>query len=260
MKHEILDALRKLAVSNIHLYHFVRTKIAVRNFMLPHDEDFFGLASFGDGEALFLDIGANDGLSALSYRKLIKNRPILSIEPNILHEPALKHAERRIPKFSYKIMAASDTSETLTLSTPVYKGVSLTNYASTSQEAARKNLQTHMRIRDIGAKAQFETTTVTAQTIDSLNLSPAIIKIDVEGHEAAVIAGMQETINRSRPVFMIEYNVKSYEAVAAQLVSLGYSAAQYSHIESEFEPINISAPPLNVFFLPPNPAFIATSN
>ena len=41
---------------------------------------------------LFLDIGANDGISARSFRLFNKTTPIFSIEPNPCHEAALNDA------------------------------------------------------------------------------------------------------------------------------------------------------------------------
>lgn len=57
-----------------------------------------------------------------------------------------------------------------------------------------------MAARDFGA-GQFDATT---QTIDSLNLKPDCMKIDVEAYECAVLRGARETIARSRPVIFLE--------------------------------------------------------
>jgi FkbM family methyltransferase len=47
-------------------------------------------------------------------------------------------------------------------------------------------------------------TEVPAVTIDSLGLSPSIIKIDVERHEAAVLRGAVETMRRCQPTLLLE--------------------------------------------------------
>jgi len=252
MKHAILDFLRGLAVSDIHLYEFVRRRVAFMDFMLPHDEDFKGLALFGDGPEPFLDIGANDGLSALSYRKLIASRPILSIEANALHEASLKKVKDRIAGFDYRLMGASDERAELTLFTPVFKSVALTNYASTDEETARRNLDAHMRIHRIGERVTFRRTEVKAFPIDDLDLSPRIVKIDVEGHEGRVVAGMRRTLARARPAMMIEYNPASYEAVRAVVSALDYQSWIFDSRGDGFAPYadGEGAAPLNVFWLP----------
>ncbi len=48
-------------------------------------------------------------------------------------------------------------------------------------------------------------------TLDSLNLSPNLIKIDTEGMELLVLQGAEETIGRSRPVLYVEH-IKTDEA------------------------------------------------
>jgi FkbM family methyltransferase len=48
----------------------------------------------------------------------------------------------------------------------------------------------------------------------------ALAKIDVEGHEAAVLAGMQQLLRRSRPALIVETNS---ESIIADLRSMGYS-------------------------------------
>jgi FkbM family methyltransferase len=48
----------------------------------------------------------------------------------------------------------------------------------------------------------------------------SLVKIDVEGHEAAVLAGMQQLIRTSKPTLIVETNS---DVLVAQLQSLGYS-------------------------------------
>lgn len=251
MKERILEYLRMLAVSNISLYDFVRRRIALLDFMLPHDEAFFGLAKFGDGEGLFLDIGANDGVSARSYRKLIKNRPILSIEANPLHVASLTKTREKIEAFEFKVMGADKSFGEVILYTPIFKNIALTNYASVDEEAARANLSTHMRIRDIGNRVTFERTEVETKPIDSLDIAPEIVKIDVEGYEANVIEGMQETIRRCLPVIMLEYNPVSFAKVRETLGQYDYALKSYDRVSDSFCDFDLNAPPLNAFFLPP---------
>ena len=249
MKHSVLKFLRNLAVSDIHLYKLVRTRIALLDFMLPHDDAFFGLAKFGGGAGVFLDVGANDGVSARSYRKLIKDRPILSIEANPLHSEALERTRSVVSDFNFMLMGAAAKRARFVLYTPVFKSVPLTNYASTNPEFARANLSTHMRIREIGNRVSFIETEIATATIDSLGVSPEIVKIDVEGFEAQVLEGMCETIERTLPVFMIEYNPASFEEVSSLLSKYGYQSYAYVRETDSFTGFDYEAPALNAFFL-----------
>lgn len=54
-------------------------------------------------------------------------------------------------------------------------------------------------------------------------MSPAIIKIDVQGYEMQVINGAWSTITRSRPILLIENDDRSSaERVMRQVSDLGY--------------------------------------
>lgn len=64
-------------------------------------------------------------------------------------------------------------------------------------------------LRNSGQSHVVEGDTVNMITLDSLNLSPDFIKIDVEGMEFDVIKGARETIIRSKPLIMIEENILS---------------------------------------------------
>lgn len=55
---------------------------------------------------------------------------------------------------------------------------------------------------------------------------PDLIKIDVEGHEAAVLQGAQETLSRHRPVVLCDYNPGNTLGTAQELLEpLGYKVS-----------------------------------
>lgn len=66
---------------------------------------------------------------------------------------------------------------------------------------------------------QVQTTSLDAYLTAS-RLAPAVVKIDVEGHEAEVIEGMAATLARSRPVLIVEMH--GDRAFLAQLELAGY--------------------------------------
>lgn len=75
---------------------------------------------------------------------------------------------------------------------------------------------------------KLRSVTVPARTIDSLELeNVGFIKIDVEGHEAAVLAGAQALLRRDRPNILLEAEERHHKgavaAVRAQLEPLGYT-------------------------------------
>ena len=253
MINQMKSFLQHVAVSNIYLYAFVRRIAGQIPFLLPHDAAFYAFKKLGDGGRIFLDIGANDGISARSYRKLVPNRPILSFEPNPHHEVSLLRVKKSISNFNYELMGAGETNDSMTLFTPIYKNIPLTNYASLDTDAARKNLDRHMNIKNIGQKVTFSKNEVLVKKLDDLSLDPEIIKIDVEGFEDIVISGLMKTIAKSRPMLMVEHNQRSFASIKAMLISLDFSVCAYDTKTNTFIKFDDDEPDLNVFFLP-NPS------
>jgi FkbM family methyltransferase len=73
----------------------------------------------------------------------------------------------------------------------------------------------------------FETVDVEARTLDEYDFRDvSFIKIDVEGHEEAVLKGAQRTLSTNRPSLLIEieerHNSGAVERVAKMLAALGY--------------------------------------
>lgn len=89
------------------------------------------------------------------------------------------------------------------------------------------------------------------QTLDSFNLAPQLIKIDVEGFELRVLMGAEETIKRARPIFIIECkgigeSFRDPQGPLFYLKSLGYSV--YHRISHDYvlTPTNFSTNNSNV--------------
>lgn len=79
---------------------------------------------------------------------------------------------------------------------------------------------------------EFGEVEVVTARLDDLNLPACgFIKIDVEGHEAAVVAGALELIARDKPVLLIEleerHSNRSIEQAIADVIELGYDAFVY---------------------------------
>ena len=245
----VKDQLRRIAVSNIYLYAIARRAVRRLPFMLPHEPDFHGLKLLANETSTFLDVGANDGLSALSIRTLCPRKPILSIEPNPVHEPELVTLKARLSGFDYRICGAGREQTTLSLYTPALNGFPLTNYTSFSPEAVISNLEYHMRIPDIGNRVKMVAHTVNVVPLDSFGLTTDLIKIDVEGAEDSVLDGLADTISRCRPSLMIEYTALSHDSVARFFAARDYTCHRYVHSSRSFIPLEGDFP-LNLFWLP----------
>jgi FkbM family methyltransferase len=135
-----------------------------------------------------IDVGANDG----SYVHYLRRhaRKVIAFEPI----PSLADALRA--KFRHDVeirsIALSDRAGTVELHMPVVDGVTVTG-CSTVSPTASATYPDHRAIE------------VPMATLDSsYEGDVGFIKIDVEGHEQAVLDGAVQTIRRCRPRMLVE--------------------------------------------------------
>lgn len=213
----------------------------------PHDPDFRYFRRCDGDRGLFLDIGANTGSSALSYRVFDRSSRIFSLEPNPMLEPDLRLVRRVIgADFSYRFEAAGAEHGELSLFVPVYRGVPLTGEASLDREEAGRNW-TAEQMGIAPAELELEQVTVQVRPVDDHRLAPHAVKIDVEGAELAVLAGMTSTLARSRPVLLVETTDPG--PVMDLLEPFGYEACVYRDDSDEVVPY-VDGVSANALFVP----------
>lgn len=82
-------------------------------------------------------------------------------------------------------------------------------------------------------------------TIDSLNLNPDLIQLDVEGFEENALKGALKTIMRSRPVIIIKQqglgkNGMTDAEIAIMIQRLGYSFVERVMADNVFIPVELT--------------------
>jgi len=140
------------------------------------------------GDADAIDVGANDG----SYVHYLRRhaRRVVAFEPMPTLADALRAKFRR--DVEIRSVALSDRAGTVQLHMPVVDGVTVTGCSTVSSTAAA----TYPGHRAID---------VPMATLDSsYEGEVGFIKIDVEGHEQAVLDGAVRTIQRCRPRLLVE--------------------------------------------------------
>lgn len=208
-------------------------------FLLPHDRAFYGFQHFAkNGEGIFLDIGANNGISSRSLHKIRPDMSIVAIEANPMHEAALRAVGRTIKNFEYHIMGAGNTETRLTFHTPKYRGLPLHANTSTNMDYIEKALA---RILSESAlkKIEYDSHEIDVKPLDGLKLSPSIIKIDTEGFDLIVLEGLSETLAAHRPVIMFEYNPELGASLNDFFESLTYDMFLFDHIKNTFKPFSL---------------------
>lgn len=242
------DAAKVALTRYPRLYRAARRPYASLRFLArhPHDPDYAAFAFFTSRHGVFLDVGANAGMSALSFRIYDRTRPIVSVEPNPYHVHDLRFVQRLAKPMTFHTIAAGARQETLELFVPVFRGVPLTAEASVVRENVYRSPSLRAQLGERMDSSDFDVrpVSVPAYPLDELRLEPALVKIDVQGTEMNVLAGMRQTVARCRPVLMIE---TPGEDVRRFLSVLGYTAFTYDRASARLQPER--RPALNTFFV-----------
>jgi FkbM family methyltransferase len=157
-----------------------------------------------------VDIGANVGF--VSYGMSL-DATVEAFEPMPLSLHHLRALARRRTRIHVHGVALSDVPGLATLYIPTTDG-------HPDLEMARLDPPTPSAVG-------FESMTVEVRTLDTYAFADvSLIKIDVEGHERAVLAGAAQTIARERPALMIEIEQRHQSAPLDQVFDdvrrLGY--------------------------------------
>lgn len=164
-----------------------------------------------DKDRLALDIGANRGV--WSHVLARAGAQVHAFEPNPKLFAVLDAAK---PKgATAHQIALSDRDGEAVLKVPLYARGYSNQHASLEDARVGDNAYGEVRVR-------------TAR-LDTLELAPVgFMKIDVEGHERAVLEGARETIARDKPALVIEleerHTGRPIEESVAEVEALGYQA------------------------------------
>jgi FkbM family methyltransferase len=180
-----------------HIASFIRENGLV-SYETPTPSVFVSLAQRGSG--LALDIGANTGIFTLLAAAANPDLRVYAFEPlasvrellhaNIAHNPDLA------PRIAVQPCALSRASGSSVFFETINDQGLITTSSSLELDYARQ-------------AGEYRRVTVITRTLDSWAeavqpASVALLKIDVEGHEDAVIAGGRNTVSRHRPFIIVE--------------------------------------------------------
>ena len=245
-------AIERYLYQNTWLRHYVRQALPYLTWALPHNKSFYGFKHFlKRQDGLFLDVGANDGISALGFAQICRHYRIFSIEANPLQEKKLKRVKRRLKNFDFLLVAAGSREAQLTLRIPQFKQYTMDTAASLHPEYIQEVMTKEFSAEDYAAIA-FKEISVAVIPLDKLNLNPDIIKIDTEGADVEVLRGLRETIARCRPVITFEYSSPIKDGARELMNQQHYSLYDYTLSQDAFRPLNDTNNLLNEFKNPQN--------
>ncbi|MGF1452300.1 MAG: FkbM family methyltransferase [Opitutales bacterium] len=171
-----------------------------------------------------IDVGANVGFLAVFAAKRLKpGRRLLAVEPTPRANELLRHnveangMSERVEYFDGVVSDETDRRRMLVFI-----------------EGKEEYSSLEGIVHDAVAGLQRRKIEVPETTIDDLvqqrSLTPGLIKIDTEGHEAAVLAGAAKTLENHHPALimelddaMLQSSGKSARGLAAELEALGYT-------------------------------------
>lgn len=175
------------------------------------DPEYWLVPCFCDRDHVAIDVGANMG--EYSYWMARHARGVVAFEPNTDLWPSLVRLAGR--KVRLESAALSRTP-----------GPGAFRYVQSNTGVA--TVEPSNLLSMVEDRASVRQRTVDLRTLDSYSLdNVSFIKIDVEGHEEAVIEGARETLRRNRPVLLIEsedrHNPGAPTRLAALMASLDYA-------------------------------------
>lgn len=192
------------------------------SFLLPHDRSYHGVSHVVPPGATLVDVGANNGISACGFRKVLgPEAQILSIEANPVHRKSLERVAASDSNFHYRLIGLGRQESSFTLWTP-YKGrTPITALASGDLDYCRRTAA-----RDYGesmaATLRYEPVEVEVLPMDALGLRPDLIKVDVEGLDFDVLRGGEKTLAANRPSLLLEYTPDVSDPMLDWLTNIDY--------------------------------------
>ena len=169
----------------------------------------------------FVDVGANIGFYSVLAAKVLTTGRVLAFEPN----PA---AHRRLNDNLSRNHVA-DRVEVFQGLASDCEGEAELHLIEGMEEYSSMGQIIHRSVKDQAKTSTIAASTTVDQLVSRFELSPAVIKIDVEGAEQLVINGALETLRRFRPVVIAECSRAllspmgaTPEAIIAGFEDLGY--------------------------------------
>ncbi len=220
---------------------------------IPFEADFNALRLFPDEPGmLYLDVGANRGLSTDAILMKTRNSRVCLFEPNAVVGHRLQRMYAYHPRVTVYAIGLGAAEGRYSLYVPRYRRWSFDSLGSLSEVHARKRLKGALYFCN-EKRLTVRRQPCAVKPLDTLKLKPFFIKLDVQGHELAVLKGGRETLQRHEPVLLVE---APEAAVTEFLAAYGYEP--YAYQRGRFEARAMGK--RNTFFMTPAKAALVADH
>jgi FkbM family methyltransferase len=182
-----------------------------RTFRKHHFEpEYWLIPLFCRPDKIAVDVGANMGIFAFAMQRY--SRQVIAFEPNTDLWPFLR-------RFLGNRVRLEDAA--------LSSGAGQAEFRVAAGNTGVATIEAKNPLSMIDRPETIATRSVMTRTLDSFALADvSFIKIDVEGHEEAVLAGAVQTIGENRPVVLVESEDRHNPGAPAR-VAAWFSALEY---------------------------------
>ena len=173
--------------------------------------------------SVFIDVGANVGAYLYTLENHLKPENIYAFEPN---QQLFKRLKRLFPKVNLLSFALSDVSTIAEFKIPVINGEKV-HTRGTLQTSIKEKNEEKTILQKVEVKPLDDLVFDKTQT-NKLNLKNLdFIKIDVEGNEMQTLRGAKKTIEKFKPILMVEMEQRHHKenlwTLISEIADWGYS-------------------------------------
>ena len=229
---------------------FLLRKRLVRAINNSYEKELFFIDRFSDKSKDALDIGVYRGVYSFKLSKNFKK--VHAFEPNILLFPYLnKNLKKIIKNIELYNIALSDKKGNTELKLPIRTNSIFKDNIEELYQLGAASMHPNKEFKE------FKKLQVKMDRLDNITIDNDIgfIKIDVEGHELEVINGAMQTIQKNKPILLVEiesrHSKRSVEETIKHISNLGYDCFFVNNQKlTSIEKLNDKNTENNYFFLP----------
>ncbi|WP_313599393.1 FkbM family methyltransferase [Epilithonimonas vandammei] len=187
------------------------------------EPEFLWIKEVLEKDSVFMDVGANVGAYLYTLENHLKPENIYAFEPN---QQLFKRLKRLFPKVNLLSFALSDVSTIAEFKIPVINGEKV-HTRGTLQTSIKEKNEEKTILQKVEVKPLDDLVFDKTQT-NKLNLKNLdFIKIDVEGNEMQTLRGAKKTIEKFKPILMVEMEQRHHKenlwSLISEIADWGYS-------------------------------------